>query len=316
MPSRLRIEREITTEELKLLQVMSGDMASSEPTRKRALAILEFLGTGNRVVASERSGLSAGTVSKVIRLFNESGWQSLIEVLSPRGGDFLSRYDQGFWAERLARVYLDNSRNYRGIPYGTSRSEPFTDFQTFRDYSINEFLLQAWSAGQRWKRPDLLLVPRQLLHQEGGNDTWTPDLQHWDNTRCALFVAQSAAAIEVETSLWQVTRSTVPLSFTVKEEDLESLRSWVRVNPSPLYIFQVFYDEAYVLPFSTLELLISADARQNGQVAISSANTRFSSRAQLQYGAAWLASGSSTPYWRGVGVIVPRSRLCGARQPP
>jgi len=89
---------------------------------------------------------------------------------------------------------------------------------------------------------------------------WTPDLKHWDNERCSSFVAQAAAAVEVETSLWQVARSTVSLSFTVKDEDLQALRAWVAANGVPLYILQVFYDEAHALAFSRMELLIGSNA--------------------------------------------------------
>ena len=77
----------------------------------------------------------------------------------------------------------------------------------------------------------------------------------------------ATAALEVETSLWQVKRATVPLSFTVKEEDLGPLRNWVRANRPPLYIVQVFYDQAYVLPFSKLEFLIGPDAPAERRVA-------------------------------------------------
>jgi hypothetical protein len=73
-------------------------------------------------------------------------------------------------------------------------------------------------------------------------------------------VEAATAALEVETSLWQVKCATVPLSFTVKEEDLGPLRNWVRANRPPLHIVQVFYDQAYVLPFSKLEFLIGPDA--------------------------------------------------------
>ncbi len=182
----------------------------------------------------------------------------MLSIPVPRGGDFLARYDQGFWAERLTRVFLDRSTHARAIPYGTSRSEPFTDLDTFRKYAVSEALLQAWSSGQRWKRPDLLLVPRALLQRVGGNDEWTPDLLHWDNERCKEYVATATAAIEVETSLWQVKRASVPLSFTVKEEDLGPLRNWVRANKPPLYVVQVFYDQAFALPFAKLEELIEA----------------------------------------------------------
>ena len=60
----------------------------------------------------------------------------------------------------------------------------------------------------------------------------------------------------------------------------------------------------------------SAPRRHKGQVAIARSNTRRSSLAQLQRGVPVLASGPSTPCWRGVGVIAPRQLLCGAKQPP
>jgi hypothetical protein len=106
----------------------------------------------------------------------------------------------------------------------------------------------------------LLLIPRTLLRDQAGNDRWTPDLIHWDNERCEEYVSSATAGVEVETSLWQVARATVPLSFTVKDEDLEGLRAWVNESSLPLYVFQVFYDQAYVVPFSTLECLIGPSA--------------------------------------------------------
>ncbi|HSL82908.1 MAG TPA: hypothetical protein VLF66_09035 [Thermoanaerobaculia bacterium] len=63
----------------------------------------------------------------------------------------------------------------------------------------------------------------------------------------------------METSLWQVSRATVSLSFTVKEEDLGALRAWVVGTGLPLYILQVFFDEAHALPFGRLEALIASD---------------------------------------------------------
>jgi hypothetical protein len=51
--------------------------------------------------------------------------------------------------------------------------------------------------------------------------------------------------------------ATVPLSFTIKEEDLGPLRNWIAANPPPLYVLQVFYDQAYVLSFTKLERLIA-----------------------------------------------------------
>src|SRR5207253_10513522 len=82
------------------------------------------------------------------------------------------------------------------------------------------------------------------------------DMQHLDNNHCCRYVEKAKAAVEVETSLWQVSTATVSLSFTVKHEDLEMLRSWVNTNRVPLFIVQVFYDCAYALSFTTLEEVI------------------------------------------------------------
>jgi hypothetical protein len=247
----------VTPEEQELLRGMANDEGVDSRTRRRAIAVVTFLETGNILDAVRASKFSSATVKKIISAFNEKGWQSLISVPVPRGGDFLARYDQGFWAERLARVYIDQSKVVRAIPYGTSRSEPFTDLDTFRKYAVCEALLQAWASGKRWKRPDLLLIPREYLRKRKGNDMWTPDLLHLDNERCWEYVEVATGAIEVETSLWQVKRATVPLSFTVKEEDKGPLKNWVTTNKPPLYIIQIFYDQAYALSFRKLEWLIT-----------------------------------------------------------
>lgn len=254
------ISRAVTPEELELLLAMAEDPATDKRTRQRARAVVAALDTSDLHRAVTRSGMSRTTVRKVIEAYNAGGLKSLIAVSAPRGGDFLARYDQGFWAERLVRILLDRSTRARAIPYGTSRSEPFTDMETFREHAVSEALLQAWSSEGRWKRPDLLMTPRSLLASLGGTDTWTPDLIHWDNRRCGEYVEGATAAIEVETSLWQVKRATVSLSFTVKKEDLGPLRNWVRANRPSLYVVQVFYDQAYVMPFSKLEFLISPRA--------------------------------------------------------
>lgn len=124
------IDGEITPEEQELLRAMAGDEGVDQRTRRRAQAVVKFLDTGSFAMAAAASGLSAGTVRKIIAIYREKGWQSLISIPVPRGGDFLARYDQGFWAERLARVFLDRSTHSRAVQYGTSRSEPFTDLDT------------------------------------------------------------------------------------------------------------------------------------------------------------------------------------------
>jgi hypothetical protein len=260
MANRTTLTREITQQDLYILEAMLKNEATDDATRKRVKAVLSFRKTGSTSQSEQKTGISAQTIRKAVQDFNNGGWESLLVIQSPRGGDFLFRYDLGYWAEKLVLSCLDEDREYRVIPYGTSRSEPFTDFRSFRQYRIDDALLQVYSFGQRWKRPDLITIPRAYLQSDKGNDRWTPDLKHWDNNSCSPYLDQAAAAIEVETSLWQVrvaTEAQVSLSFTVKDEDLESLRAWVSHHKIPLYIVQVFYDQVYVLPFSQLELLLS-----------------------------------------------------------
>jgi hypothetical protein len=228
---------------------------------KRARFILALLDTGDVRTARKQSGMDNAGACHWVAAYNEQGWKGLLSIRAPRGGDFLARYDNGYWAERLVTTLLDTDNTNRAIPYGTSRSEPFTDAAMFREYALGEFALQAWSIDGRWKRPDLLSLPRSLLISERGNDLWSPDLQHWDNAQCDPYVRSSLAAVEVETSLWDVRKAVaagVPLSFTVKDEDLDALKRWCRAAGKPLFIVQVFYDQAYILPFSTLLSLIDA----------------------------------------------------------
>ena len=266
----LIVDEEKARQDREFLEAMATDVAGDDKTQKRARLILAMADGAALDAAAASAGVSVATARAKVGQFNEGGWKALLTIRPPRGGDFLARYDLGFWAERLTRVYLDQSRDFRAIPYGTSRSEPFTDMAAFRQYSQTEFQLQAWSAQGRWKRPDLLMVPRALLREQQGNDLWTPDLQHFDNDHCRPYIDRAAAAVEVETSLWQVRRAVqegVRLSFTVKEEDLEALRNWVRANGVPLFVVQVFYDEAYALPFETLEYVISLPAGNPRRVA-------------------------------------------------
>ena len=265
----LTLDVEKAEQAREFLEAMTTDVAGDEKVKNRARLILAMAGGADLGTAAQQVKMSLATARAKVRLFNASGWTGLLTIQPPRGGDFLARYDLGYWAERLTRVCLDQSKDYRAIPYGTSRSEPFTDMAAFRQYRQTEFQLQAWSAQGQWKRPDLLMVPRTLLRQEQGNDLWTPDLQHFDNEHCRPYVEKAAAAIEVETSLWLVERAAqakVRLSFTVKEEDLASLRNWVRANEVPLFIVQVFYDQVYALPFAALEYLIALPARNRRRV--------------------------------------------------
>lgn len=81
---------EITPEEKKVLETMASDGGTDLKTQKRALAVLEYLESADIRKAVAASGLSRGTVKKVLADFESKGWQGLLSVSAPRGGDFLA----------------------------------------------------------------------------------------------------------------------------------------------------------------------------------------------------------------------------------
>ncbi|HUE69279.1 MAG TPA: hypothetical protein VMP01_00155 [Pirellulaceae bacterium] len=233
------LTRPTSVDEHQFLEAMAEGHGPDRFAAKRARFILALLESGDVRVARKQSAMDSAGARRWIQAYNAAGWKGLLSIQSPRGGDFLARYDNGYWAERLVANLFNSDAAHRVIPYGTSRSEPFTDAAAFRQYALNEFALQAWSASGRWKRPDLLSLPRRVLIEERGNDLWTPDLQHWDNAQCDGYLRRADSAFEVETSLWDVRKAIaaeVPLSFTVKDEDLEALKRWINTAGKPLYI--------------------------------------------------------------------------------
>ena len=97
---------------------------------------------------------------------------------------------------------------------------------------------------------------------------------------------------------------------------LELLEKLAALVPLP-HVHLVRYGGC-LAPHSHLRGAILPTRRQQGRAAPEACPTapRWSSRAQLQHGDAWRASGASRPCCRGVGRIAPRRWLCGARQPP
>lgn len=175
----------------------------------------------------------------------------------PRGLDFYIRWAQGAWAERKVMEAINASAAWRAVPYGISRGDPLT-FEEMKAYWV---AYQARMA-QYGKRPDLLIFRMERIDalpmQEGEKLARLVDLP---NGEAAPLVAQATLAAEIETSLWKVKKAQEQgreLSFTIKEEDLEPLRTWVRQYQKPLAVIQVFYDQAHIFYFEELEALIRA----------------------------------------------------------
>ena len=71
-----------------------------------------------------------------------------------RGSDFLMRFSQGRWAEDIVVRTINETDEFRAVPYGPSSVAP-SDPQQMEQYF--ERLDRAGTIG---KRPDLLVLPR------------------------------------------------------------------------------------------------------------------------------------------------------------
>jgi len=155
---------------------------------------------------------------------------------------------------------INASVAWRAVPYGISRGDPLTSDEMKAYWGAYQARM-----AQYGKRPDLLIFRQERIDalpaQEGEKLARLVDLP---NGEAAPLVAQAILAAEIETSLWKVKKAQEQgreLSFTVKEEDLEPLRTWIRQHQNPLAVIQVFYDQAHIFYFADLERLI-----QEGQV--------------------------------------------------
>lgn len=168
---------------------------------------------------------------------------------APRGGDFLISWSRGAWAEEKVCDAINATGFLRATPYGESRGDPMTYDQ------MKEF----WAAyqdrqGTYGKRPDLLVFSADSLTDD--EVASLPELIDMDDAAAGPVVSKAVAAIEVETSVWRVYKYQAAtgkeLSFTVKDEDLEPLNTWIAAHKTALYVAQVFHDSAWIVPFETI----------------------------------------------------------------
>ncbi|GBC78269.1 Type-2 restriction enzyme AccI [bacterium HR08] len=193
-----------------------------------------------------------------------------------RGSDFLMRWSQGRWAEDIVVRAINATGEFRAVPYGPSSVAP-SDPQEMEQYF--ERLDRAGATG---KRPDLLIlsrreyqkIRRQLDTLGLDNIPFTPE----ESLRFLLSTA--LIAVEVETSLWvakqmpdygkgkPLTRQGRPdlIGFAkdkkvptviIKDEDLEPLQQWETRWRVPIFVFHVFYDQAYYISLQRVRWLIS-----------------------------------------------------------
>jgi len=213
-------------------------------------------------------------------LLPESFSQELCDFyLNPRylrGSDFLMRWSQGRWAEDVVVRAINAAGEFWAVPYGPSSVAP-SDPQEMERYF--ERLDQAGAVG---KRPDLLVLSRPDYETVRGeldtigleNIPFTPE------ESLSFLLSKALIAAEVENSLWvanqmpdygkgkPLTRQGHPdlsgfakskkvPTVIIKDEDLDPLRHWEAQRRVPIFVFHVFYDQAYYISMQRARWLIN-----------------------------------------------------------
>jgi hypothetical protein len=168
------------------------------------------------------------------------------------------RYEQGRWSEDRIIAAINESAEYRAIPYGRSAIGP-ADPEELQEYWAA--YVKAESVG---KRPDVLVLPRadfeelEPVLRDLGDPTVATDDELSDVLEAAV------CGIEAENSLWvaekmpdygapSITRvKFVAPTIIVKKEDVENLLGWQEHFDIPICVVQVFFDRAYIIELNTI----------------------------------------------------------------
>lgn len=197
-----------------------------------------------------------------------------------RGSDFLMRWSQGQWTEHRLLAALNDTSEFRAIPYGPSGTAPDKDITAYNLYFER---LEAAGLGLE-KRPDLLVFDAasadevfHIVAQLGGETElpFTPE----DDPLMQKLLSLAVAGIECENSLWVasmmkdygkplrpqkrlggrygLSKSAVVPTIIIKEEDRKPLLAWQKTTKVPIHLWHAFYDRAYGLSLDEIEKLIA-----------------------------------------------------------
>ena len=197
-----------------------------------------------------------------------------------RGSDFLMRWNQGVWSERIVIEAINDTREFYAIPYGPSSVAPDNDVRAYELYF--ERLEEAGLS--QLKRPDILLFRKSdmaevvELIQTLGGETELPFISE-DLATMKILLSKAIIAIECENSLWRagqmpaygselrpmrrlgfkpgLPKNAVLPTVILKEEDRGRLFAWQDKNEIDIHIWHVFYDMAFGLRLSAADALIS-----------------------------------------------------------
>lgn len=170
----------------------------------------------------------------------------------PRGEDFAAKFAKGEWAETVLIETIEGEDGLFAFQYGVSRGDALTtkaELDRVKEPGVEEL-----------KRPDVLVFSEDEFddldgdqrsvvrdYVEAGPDERAEILPELER---AEIVGNATVALEAESSEW---KSQSFLSAFVKDEDFPRLRAWRDTYDVPIHVCQLFFDEAYIIPFSAYE---------------------------------------------------------------
>lgn len=176
--------------------------------------------------------------------------------------EFLANRAMGDWAEEiLADAIRKAMPDYAAIHYGES------DSISAGDEGFKEFFIQRLEAVHQYgKRPDLLIMPKDIQCEQDISSIKTPDLIDTVN--------QSTFSIEVRSSKFEALTymavrkeehettgkkpSQLAPNFTVKVEDLLIVYRWLSLHDCPQIYCQVFFDSVFAINFLDIFKIIAS----------------------------------------------------------
>ena len=231
-----------------LERLLGANLSTGE--RKNA-KLIEKMAKDLHVALRRRGPRSREEAADLANDFINHGAKAVLLTGSQRGGDFLNNQIRGRWAERVVE-----SLGLVGVtivPFGPSGAA-MPGEEDHREV-IMTFMQVAHLEG---KRPDLIAYATgewNALAKDARTraETWPNrilDPQDLDVVRRGRF------GIEVKNSTWHYERRRTagggPLSITVKREEIEDIKSWVRRTGLPVLFFQVLFDEIYCMSFGRM----------------------------------------------------------------
>ncbi len=175
----------------------------------------------------------------------------------PRGEDFAHKFARGEWAETVLLKTIEEQDGIFAFQYGVSRGDALEtkdELDEVKEPGVEEV-----------KRPDILVFrherlaelaedTQELIHEYISAD---PDGMAELLTQVERIDAPAAAtmALEAESSKFHIGERSYnsSLSAYVKDEDYPRLMSWRDQYEVPIFVCQLFFDRAYIIPFAAYE---------------------------------------------------------------